>query len=139
MSAITETATAFFEACETGKGWAGCAPYCTPDAAFAAQSEPLADVETLEHYCNWMKGLFGPIPDARYELKSFAADAARNNVTAFATFHGTHTGDGGPVPPTGKATATDYVYVMQFDDAGKISHMTKVWHSGLALKELGWG
>lgn len=139
MTAITETASTFFEACETGKGWAGCASYCTPDATFAAQSEPLADVKTLEHYCNWMKGLFGPLPDARYELKSFAADTARNNVTAFATFHGTHTGDGGPVPPTGKATATDYVYVMQFNGSGKISHMTKVWHSGLALKELGWG
>ena len=139
MSAITETAHAFFEACETGQGSEGCAPYCTPDATFSAQSEPLADVKTLAHYCNWTKGLFGPLPDARYELKSFAADAARNNVTAFATFHGTHTGDGGPVAPTGNATATDYVYVMQFDGSGKISHMTKVWHSGLALKELGWG
>jgi len=139
MSAITETAHKFFEACETGQGWAACAPYCAADATFAAQSEPLADVTTVEHYCNWMKGLFGPLPDARYELKSFATDTSRNNVAAFATFHGTHTGDGGPLPATGKATATDYVYVMQFDDAGKISHMTKIWHSGLALKELGWG
>ena len=35
------------------------------------------------------------------------------------------------------STKTDYVYVMQFD-GGKIAHMTKIWHSGLALKELGW-
>jgi hypothetical protein len=27
--------------------------------------------------------------------------------------------------------------VMQFT-GDKISHMTKVWHSGLAMKELGW-
>jgi hypothetical protein len=27
--------------------------------------------------------------------------------------------------------------VMQFTD-DKISHMTKIWHSGIALKELGW-
>jgi hypothetical protein len=27
--------------------------------------------------------------------------------------------------------------VMQFE-RGKIAHMTKIWHSGLALKELGW-
>ncbi|MFT5508672.1 MAG: steroid delta-isomerase-like uncharacterized protein [Hyphomicrobiaceae bacterium] len=139
MPTITESAHAFFDACETGKGWDACAPYCATDATFSAQSEPLAKVETVEHYCNWMKGLFGPMPDARYELKSFATDAARNNVAAFATFHGTHTGDGGPVPATGKSTATDYVYVMQFDDAAKISHVTKIWHSGLALKELGWG
>ena len=31
---ITETAMAFFEACETGKGWEGCSPYCQPDAGF---------------------------------------------------------------------------------------------------------
>ena len=139
MAAISETAEKFFVACEAGKGWDACAAYCSPGATFSAQSEALAKVATLDHYCNWMKGLYGPMPDARYELKSFATDAARNNVTAFATFHGTHTGDGGPVPPTGKATATDYVYIMQFDGEGKISHMTKVWHSGLALTELGWG
>jgi hypothetical protein len=33
--------------------------------------------------------------------------------------------------------STDYVYVMQFD-GDKISGMTKVWHSGLAVKALGW-
>jgi len=27
--------------------------------------------------------------------------------------------------------------VMQFT-GDKISHMTKIWHSGMALKELGW-
>ena len=44
MATITETAHAFFEACETGKGWDACAPYCTPDATFSAQAEPLATV-----------------------------------------------------------------------------------------------
>ena len=39
--------------------------------------------------------------------------------------------------PTGKKTNSDYVYVMQFTD-GKISHMTKIWNSGVAFKELGW-
>jgi predicted ester cyclase len=136
MPSITETAHAFFEACEAGKGWAACAPYCTADATFSAQSEPLADVKTLSAYCDWMKGLFGPIPDGRYDLKSFATDTVRNNVSAYAVFHGTNTGQGGPAP-TGKAVATDYVYVMQFT-GDKISHMTKIWHSGLALQQLGW-
>jgi hypothetical protein len=52
-------------------------------------------------------------------------------------FHATHTGAGGPVPPTGRRTSTDYVYVMQFE-ADKIAHMTKIWNAGLALKDLGW-
>ena len=137
MSAMTDIAAKFFEACETGKGWDGCKAYCTPDATFSAQAEPLIGVKTLEDYANWMKAILGPLPDGRYDLKSFAADEERRNVAAYAVFHGTHTGDGGPVPPTGKSTSTDYVYVMQFD-GDRIRHMTKIWHSGLAVKDLGW-
>jgi predicted ester cyclase len=134
---ITETAKAFFDACETGAGWDGCSAYCHPDASFSAQAEPLADVSTVQAYAEWMKGLTVLMPDARYELKSFATDPERDNVSAYAVFSGTHTGEGGPVPPTGKSTSSDYVYVMEFED-GKIRHMTKIWNAGLALKELGW-
>ena len=137
MASMTSTAEAFFDACETGKGWEVCRSYCTPDATFSAQAEPLLGVKTLAEYTDWMRGIAALMPDARYELKSFATDATRNNVSAYAVFHGTHTGEGGPVPPTGRKTATDYVYVMQFK-GDKIVHMTKVWHSGLAMKELGW-
>jgi hypothetical protein len=47
---ITETATAFFEACETGKGWEGCKQYCHPDATFSAQVGALAGIDSLEAY-----------------------------------------------------------------------------------------
>jgi steroid delta-isomerase-like uncharacterized protein len=134
---MTETARAFFEACETGKGWAACRAFCAPDASFAAQAEPLAEVHTLSDYAEWMKGLLGFMPDGRYELKSFATDSERHNVCAYAVFSGTHSAEGGPVPPTGRSTSTDYVYVMEFTD-GKISHMTKIWNAGLAMKDLGW-
>ena len=137
MTSITSTAQAFFDACETGKGWAACSAYCTPDATFSAQAEPLLDVTTLAQYTEWMKGMATVLPDARYDVKSFATDPERNNVSAYAVFHGTHTGPGAPVPPTGRSTSTDYVYVMQFE-GDKIAHMTKIWHSGMAMKELGW-
>ena len=134
---ITDIARAFFDACETGKGWAECAAYCQPDASFASQAEPLADLRTLEQYTEWMKGLLVFVPDGRYTVKSFATDQARNNVCACAVFSGTHSGEGGPMPPTGKSTSSDYAYLMQFAD-GKISHMTKIWNAGWAMKELGW-
>ncbi len=134
---IKETARAFFESCETGEGWDGCKQYCKNDAGFSAQSEPLLELRSLEDYANWMRDLLGPIPDGHYDLKSFAVDEERRNVCAYAVFKGTQTGEGGPVAPTGKSVATDYVYVMQFE-GDKISHMTKVWHSGLALQALGW-
>lgn len=137
MPSIIGTAGDFFTACETGKGWEGCKSYCTADATFSAQAEPLADVKTLAQYADWMKGLFTPLPDASYEIKSFAADTERNNVTAYAVFTGTNTGPGGPGAATGKTTRTDYVYVMQFT-GDRISHMTKIWNAGMALRELGW-
>jgi predicted ester cyclase len=137
MTAITKVAEGFFDACETGKGWAVCKSYCAPNATFSAQASPLADVKTLEEYTEWMKGILTVFPEARYELKSFATDESRNNVVAYAVFHATHTGQGGPVPPTGLSMSTDYVYVMQFQGE-KISQMTKVWNAELALKEIGW-
>lgn len=137
MQSIASIAEAFFTACETGKGWAGCKAYCTPDATFSAQAEPLLEVRTLAQYTDWMQGVTTILPDSRYDLKSFAVDEARRNVAAYAVFHGTHTGEGGPVPPTGRRTSTDYVYVMQFQ-GDKIAHMTKIWHAGLAMKALGW-
>ena len=138
MATIRDVAHAFFTACETGKGWEGCKPYCTPNATFAAQAEPLADVRTLKDYAEWMKGILVVLPDGSYEVKSFAVDGERKNVCAYGVFSGTHTGQGGPVAPTGKRLeGSDYVYVMEFEGE-KIRHMTKIWHAGWAMKELGW-
>ena len=83
---ITQTAQAFFDACETGKGWAACRAYCHPDASFVAQAEPLADLRTLQQYADWMKGLLVFVPDGSYAVKSFATDQERNNVCAYAVF-----------------------------------------------------
>lgn len=137
MSAITETARHFFEACETGKGWAGCQQYCHANATFSAQAGALADITTLEGYTEWMKGLLVIAPDGRYDLKAFAIDESRNCALAFAVFHGTHTGEGGPMPPTGKKVAADYVYAIQFD-GDKVTHMTKIWNDTISLQQLGW-
>jgi predicted ester cyclase len=137
MAPVLEVARDFFDACDTGKGWEACQQYCTPDATFSAQAEPLADVHTLQQYADWMTGLVALLPDGRYEVKAFAADEQRNNVIAYGVFSGTHTGEGGPVPPTGKSTNADYVYVMDFE-GDRIHHMTKIWNAGFTLQQLGW-
>jgi len=136
MSSIHDTAAQFFDACESGKGWEGCERWCHPDASFSAQADSLAETTTLAAYCDWMRGLLGPIPDGRYELKAMAVDEGRRTAVAFAVFHGTHSVDG-PVSATGETVATDYVYAMEFDDE-RIRHMTKIWNDGHALKQLGW-
>jgi steroid delta-isomerase-like uncharacterized protein len=135
--AMMDTAVRFFDACETGQGWEACRAYCHPDATFAAHAAALAGVDTVAAYTDWMKGLFTPVPDGRYEVKGFAADEARNLVIGYATFHGTHSGEGGPVPPTGRRAEADYVYAMRFED-GRIRHMTKIWNDAHTLAQLGW-
>jgi predicted ester cyclase len=137
MSNIGDIARDFFEACETGKGWEGCRSFCHPAATFSAQADVLAEIKTLEGYTEWMKNLLTPIPDGHYELKFFATDAARGCVAAFAVFHGTQTGPGGPGEPTGKKVAADYVYAMEFE-GDRIRHMTKIWNDGISLRQLGW-
>ncbi|MCL1058699.1 nuclear transport factor 2 family protein [Shewanella gelidimarina] len=137
MSNITEIAKLFFDACETGKGWEGCKEYCHSNAIFSAQATALTDIHNIESYTEWMKGLLTPIPDGHYELKSFSTDEKRQCVTAFAVFHGTQTGPGGPCEPTGKVIVADYVYAMQFE-GGLIKHMTKIWNDSISLQQLGW-
>ena len=102
MSIILEPARQFFEASESGQGWDVCKSFCNPGATFSSQTGALSEISTLEDYTEWMKNLFTPIPDGHYELKFFAADEADKSVAAFAVFHGTQTGPGGPVPATGK-------------------------------------
>lgn len=137
MFNIAAAAQQFFEACEAGGGWEACKAYCTPNASFSAQAEPLSGIKTLAAYADWMKGLLKFMPDSRYVVKTFATDEERKKVIVYAVFSATHTAEGGPCPPTGKGTSTDYVYVMDFE-GDKIRHMTKIWNAAWAMKELGW-
>ena len=82
MSNITATAQSFFDACETGKAWAGCQQYCTPNATFSSQANPLLNITTLSAYCDWMRDVLTGLTDVRYEVKSFATDTTRQNVAA---------------------------------------------------------
>ena len=137
MSSIKEQAEQYVEACDSGKGWETCRQYCQPQATFSVQADALAEVDTLEAYTEWAKGLLTPMPDASYELRSLAVDEDGNKVSAFCVFRGTHTGEGGPVPPTGMRVESDYVYVMEFE-GDQIRHVTKIWNDGFGLKQLGW-
>lgn len=129
-----ENAKRFFEACDAAKGWEACKQYVADNATFVAQSEPLAELKTVEDYCEWMKQ-FGTVtvPGATYDLHTVSYDDATRKAVFFATFHARHTGDGGPIPPTNRETHTDYVYVLEMDSDDEVSHMTKVWNSPRAM------
>jgi hypothetical protein len=134
-----ENATKFFIACEAPEGWDGCKRYVAEGAPFTAQSEPLAEIDTVEKYCEWMAG-FGKItaPGATYDLHTSAYDETTRTAVFFATYHARHTGDGGPVPPTNKETNSHYVYFLTMNADDKVERMIKVWNASWAMKELGW-
>jgi len=138
MSAF-DVAKKFFDACDTGAGWEGCKEYVADSATFEAQSEPLVDIATVEAYCEWSKG-FGTVtaPGASYDLHSSSYDEETRTAVFFGTYHAKHTGEGGPVPPTGKETQTHYVYCLTMDASDKVAKMVKIWNAPWAMKELGW-
>ncbi len=137
MNQIRDLAQQFIHNCDSGGGWEACAPLCHADATFSVEAPALAGIDTVESYADWAKGLLTPMPDAGYELRTLAVDEERQSAVGYAVFRGTHTGEGGPIPPTGQSVATDYVYVLQFD-GDKIRHMRKIWNDGFALQQLGW-
>lgn len=134
-----ENATKFFHTCESVKGWEECSQYVEPGATFTAQAEPLVDIKTVEDYVNWMTGFCENIaPGGSYELHSSAYDEDAKQAIFFATYTLTHTGEGGPVPPTNKTTNSQYVYILTMNDDGKVGSMQKVWNAPWAMGELGW-
>ena len=138
MSAF-ENARAFFDACESAKGWVGCQQYVADGATFSAQCEPITELASVEEYTEWMAGFAtGVTPGATYDIHVSAFDEDNNTAIFFATFHGKHTADGGPVPPTNRETHSHYVYSLTMDEAGKVRDMVKIWNPNWALAELGW-
>ncbi|MBL4847034.1 MAG: hypothetical protein JKY65_16055 [Planctomycetes bacterium] len=138
MSAF-ENASKFVQACDGNLGWEGCKDYVVDGALFVAQAEALAEIKTVEAYCDWLVGLDkGPLKGNSCTLHSSSYDEANRTAVFFSTFTATHTGEGGPVEPTGKQTNSDYVYALTMNADGKVEKMCKVWNAPWCLKELGW-
>lgn len=136
---LLENAEFFFHNCESAKGWESCKEFVAEKATFYAQSEPLVDVTAIKDYVDWMAGLGSiTMPGCSYEINASAFDKDKNTAIFFATFTGTHSGEGGPVPPTNKTTNSHYVYALKMNGEGKVENMTKIWNASWALKELGW-
>ena len=138
MNAL-ENARKFFENCESGKGWDACKEYVAGNGKFTAQSEPFADMSEIKDYVDQMYGLAGvTMPGCSFEIHASAFDESTSTALIFATFTGTHSGEGGPVPPTNKTTNTHYVFACKMSDSGKVESLTKIWNSSWAFREIGW-
>ena len=137
MTNLETTARRFHHACMTGEGWPACQPYCTPDATFTHEGEMLAEVHTLEAYAAFLQSVFTPVPDFRHEVLSVGVDPEHQRVLVHYLIRGTHTGEGLPVPPTGKSMETNCVLVLHFE-GDRIRHAVKVWNDHDMRKQVGW-
>ncbi len=138
MSAF-ENAKKFFEACEAPLGWESCKDYVEDGAALIAQSEPLVDITTVQAYCEWMHG-FGTVTaaGATYTLNASCYDESTRTALFFATYHATHVGEGGPVPPTNQSVDSHYVYAIKMSANDQVAEVTKIWNAPWAMRALGW-
>ena len=137
MSAF-ENAARVFNACESSQGWEACKPYVEPDAPFEAQVGLLTEVGTVEGYAEWMTHTPGMMPDAHFHVHTSAWDEANRAAMFFATFHGRHTGEEGPVPPTNQEMKSHYVFVVYMNDADRVERIVKIWNDAWAMNQLGW-
>ncbi|MEM9531063.1 MAG: hypothetical protein AAGA23_09090 [Pseudomonadota bacterium] len=135
-----DVATRFFHQCEGLKGREGCAELVAEGATFEAQSEPIADIKLALDYCDWMQGVGqGPLNGCSYRILNSSFDESTSTALFFGEFTGTHSGEGGPVPATGKTTVSHYVYAVTVNDDNLVSHLVKIWNAPWSLAELGWG
>jgi hypothetical protein len=138
MSAF-ENAKKFFEACETSEGWEGCKQYVADGAPFIAQCEPLAEIDTVKAYSEWMAAMGSVLAaGANYDVNASSFDEGTRTAMFFGTYHLKHTGEGGPVPPTQKEAHAHYVYCLTMDANDRVEKMVKIWNAPWTLRELGW-
>lgn len=111
-------AKAFFNACETGKGWNGTAMYVKADTTtFEAQvmnTPALEKIHVIKDYVEWMVSIVKEMgPKATFKVRAGAFDAERNSASYYGVFAG----------------SIDYVYYLHFDDTTcKIDDMVKIWN-----------
>ena len=120
-SQIMEAAEKFYFACENGAGWAQCRPYCHEGATFSSEAGTLQEIDTVEHYTDWMAEAYKHMTDISFDVEGFAYDESRNIVLVYGIYRGVIT-----MSETPQSFETDYVYVIKFRDE-KIGHVTKVW------------
>ncbi len=136
---LLENAVIFFSNCESAKGWEACKDYVDGNGKFTCEADPLAEVNEIKEYAEWMAGLGNTaLAGSSFEIHAKALDEATNTALIFATFTATHSGEGGPVPPTNKTAHSHYVFALKMNNAGLVESAIKIWNSSWALKGLGW-
>lgn len=140
MSTLSQSAERFVVSVAPGQRWEAWRPYCHPDATFRKVGTSSVGMEvhdSLREFAESTKAMVAVFPDLRVELRSLAVDEEHGIAMVYLVIEGTHTGEGGPVPPTGRSFEVDAAYVMEFD-GDRLRHLTMVMNELVVDKRLGW-
>jgi steroid delta-isomerase-like uncharacterized protein len=108
----------FVEEVQNGKDEAVFDELNAPD--FVNLSAPPGVPSDLEGGKAFLWSFFNAFPDCRFTIDDMIAEADR--VATKKTFTGTHTGDFGDIPATGRSVTVQYVDILRLRDGRVVEH-----------------
>jgi len=98
------------------------------------QATPELIIESLDAFKEFIRADRMAIPDQKLNVKMLVAEG--DLVAFWATYTGTHTGQMGPFPPTGKTAELDFSGVHRLEN-GKVVETWVTWDNITILGQLG--
>ena len=122
-----------FEIVENGD-YEGMDKYIAKDYIRHCQATPELVIESLDAFKEFIRNDRKSIPDQKLKMKMLIAEG--DLVAFWGTYTGTHTGQMGPFPPTGKSAELDFSGVHRLEN-GKVVETWVTWDNVTILSQLG--
>ena len=108
--------------------------YIASDMVRHCQATPEIVIESLDAFKEFIRNDRKSIPDQKLNVKMLVAEG--DLVAFWCTYTGTHTGQMGPFPPTGKSANLDFSGVHRLEN-GKVVETWVTWDNVTILSQLG--
>jgi len=108
--------------------------YIAKDYTRHCQATPELVIESLDAFKEFIKADRKSIPDQKLNIKMLLAEG--DLVAFWGTYTGTHTGQMGPFPPTGKSANLDFSGVHRVENE-KVVETWVTWDNVTILNQLG--
>ncbi len=108
--------------------------YIAQDYVRHCQATPKLIIESLDAFKEFIRADRLAIPDQKLNVEMLIAEG--DLVAFWCTYTGTHTGQMGPFPPTGKSAELDFSGVHRLEN-GKVVETWVTWDNITILSQLG--
>lgn len=98
------------------------------------QATPDVEINSLDDMIEFIKTWTDAFPDMRAEYHQVVTEG--NMVAVYATYIGTHEGDMGDIPATGKVMESETFGIFRINN-GKIAEVWVTWDNMAIMKQLG--